>query len=99
MKKRKPRRTKRNIIEENFGSKLPEQVFQIDQMKVAEFLPSLPNAEMEVHLLLYVKGSDVPYLVRFKSPDTLGDWIEVLTKHRNRVWPDADPIREPDDTD
>ena len=93
MKKRKPRLTKRNIIEENFGGQLPEQVFQIDQMKVTEFLPSLPNAEMEVHMMIYVKGSDVPFLVRFKSPDTLGDWIEVLTEYRNRVWPDAEKER------
>ena len=92
MKKRKPRQTQRNIIEETFGGKPPVEAYMIDRMEVAEFQPSLPNAPIEVHLLLYIQGSDIPIVMRFKSPDSLGDCISALTKHRNRVWPDAEPV-------
>ena len=30
--------------------------------------------------------------IRFKSPDTLGFFIEELIARRKRVWPDAQPI-------
>ena len=90
---RKPRQTKRNIMEDDFGGKPPREIHDIDYMRVVEFMPALPNASMEVHMLIYLKSDpDVPLTMRFKSPDTLGDWISVLTRYRNSVWPDAEPI-------
>ena len=93
MKKRKKRVTKRNVITDDFGGKPPCEIHDIDYMRVVEFMPAFPNASMEVHMLIYLKSDpDVPLTMRFKSPDTLGDWISVLTWYRNSVWPNADPI-------
>lgn len=35
---------------------------------------------------------DVPLVIRFKSPDTLGFVIEELAYYRREVWPDAEKI-------
>jgi hypothetical protein len=32
------------------------------------------------------------FVMRFKSPDTLGFLIEELAKYRRTVWPDAEPL-------
>ena len=66
MKMRK-RKTKRNVIEDDFGGKPPRQFHDIDYMRVAEFMPALPNAQTEVHMLIYLKSDpNVPLTVRFK---------------------------------
>ena len=87
------RKTKRNVIEDDFGGKPPKQFLDIDYMKIGEFMPALPNASNEVHMLIYVKGSpDAPLTMRFKSPDTLGDWITEMERYRRKVFPDAEPL-------
>ena len=92
MKERK-RRTKRNIIEDDFGGQPPREFHEIDHVRLAEFMPALPNAQTEVHMLIYLKSDpDRPIVMRFKSPDTLGDWISELARYRKRVFPDAEPI-------
>ncbi len=97
MRKRK-KRTKRNIIEDDFGGTPPREIHDIDYMRVVEFMPALPNAKNEVHMLIYLKSDpDCPLTMRFKSPDTLGDWISVLARYRKKVFPDADPLEVFDD--
>ena len=96
MKMRK-RETERNVIKDDFGGKPPLQFHDIDYMQVVEFMPALPNAQTEVHMLIYLKSDpDVPLTMRFKSPDTLGDWITELARYRKRVFPDAEPIETED---
>ncbi len=34
-----------------------------------------------------------PLVIRFKSPDTLGFFIEELTKYRRTVWPDCEKVK------
>ena len=92
MKKRR-NKTRRNIIEDDFGGKPPREIHEIDFMRVAEFIPALPNAKNEVHMCIYLKSDpDRPLTMRFKSPDTLGDWISVLNRYRKKVFPDAEPV-------
>ena len=99
MKKLRKRKTKRNVIEDDFGSPAPQQFFDIDYMKVAEFMPALPNATNEVHMQIYIKGApDTPIVMRFKSSDTLGDWITELARYRKKVFPDAEPIEVNDES-
>lgn len=45
----------------------------------------------QVHLSLFIKNA-YPIIVRFKSPDTLGFLIEELSRYRNHVWPDCEPV-------
>jgi hypothetical protein len=33
-----------------------------------------------------------PMAIRFKSPDTLGFFIEELIKYRRTVWPNSEPV-------
>jgi len=33
-----------------------------------------------------------PMAIRFKSPDTLGFFIEELTRYRRLVWPNSEPV-------
>ena len=92
MKMRK-RKTKRNSIEDDFGGKPPLQFHDIDYMLCADYMPALPDAQAEVHMLIYLKSDpNMPIIMRFKSPDTLGDWISELTRYRKKVFPDAEPI-------
>jgi hypothetical protein len=51
-----------------------------------------PDAEAkvpptQVHLTLVVREFQFPFVVRFKSPATLGLLIEQLARHGNGVWP------------
>lgn len=57
------------------------------------------NAQLppeQVHFIVHwpAQLSDLPPLViRFKSPDTLGFFIEELTKYRRTVWPKSKKIK------
>lgn len=33
-----------------------------------------------------------PMVIRFKSPDTLGFFIEELARYRREVWPNCEPV-------
>jgi hypothetical protein len=47
----------------------------------------------QVHVILKLRGlEDLPFLLRFKSPDTLGFLIEELVRYRREVWPEAEPL-------
>lgn len=45
----------------------------------------------QIHFVI-VLDEETQLGLRFKSPDTLGFFIEELIARRKRVWPDAEPI-------
>jgi hypothetical protein len=67
------------------------------QIEIATWCPD-EKAEQppeQVHFIIHwpAQLSDLPPLVlRFKSPDTLGFFIEELNRYRNAVWPDAEKV-------
>jgi len=67
------------------------------QFEITAWCPD-ENAKLppeQVHFIVHwpAQLSDLPPLVlRFKSPDTLGFFIEELTKYRRVVWPDCQPV-------
>lgn len=48
----------------------------------------------QVHFVMHwPAGIELPPMaIRFKSPDTLGFFIEELTKYRRLVWPGCQPV-------
>lgn len=54
------------------------------------------NAKMppeQVHFIFKIPGlEEIPLIMRFKSPDSLGFFIEELARYRKVVWPDAEPV-------
>ena len=47
----------------------------------------------QVHLIMIVPGlKEYPFVMRFKSPDTIGFIIEELIGYRREVWPNSEPI-------
>lgn len=46
----------------------------------------------QVHLIHTYPGVNVPFILRFKSPDTLGFIIEELARYRRLVWPASEPL-------
>lgn len=54
------------------------------------------NAQMppeQVHFIFIVPGlEEMPLIMRFKSPDSLGFFIEELARYRKVVWPNAEPV-------
>ena len=49
----------------------------------------------QVHFIMHLPGLDTPLILRYKSPDTLGFFIEELIRYRKLIWPEAEPI-DPD---
>lgn len=67
----------------------------VPQIEIAAWCPDdeakLPPEQ--VHLINRIPGlEDLPIIMRFKSPDTLGFLIEELTRYRREVWPDSEPV-------
>jgi hypothetical protein len=64
-------------------------------LKVGEPQIEIAKPPEQVHFIIHwpAQLSDLPPLVlRFKSPDTLGFFIEELNRYRNAVWPDAEKV-------
>lgn len=67
------------------------------QVEIAAWCPD-ENAQMppeQVHFIIHWPASmkDVPPIVlRFKSPDTIGFFIEELMKYRRVVWPNSEKV-------
>lgn len=70
------------------------QYLDVDSIDIASWCPDaaaqLPPEQ--VHFILKVKDLDYPFVIRFKSPDTLGFLIEELARYRRDVWPAAEPL-------
>lgn len=68
------------------------------QFEIAAWCPD-EHAKMppeQVHFILHWPADmqDIPPMaIRFKSPDTLGFFIEELTKYRRTVWPGCEPVQ------
>ncbi len=68
------------------------------QIEIAAWCPD-ENAKLppeQVHFIFHWPAdmADVPPVVmRFKSPDTLGFFIEELTSYRRTVWPGCEPVQ------
>lgn len=67
----------------------------IDVLEIATWCPDT-KAQLpaeQVHLILHIQDlEDIPFVIRFKSPDTLGFLIEELAAYRRQVWPAAEPL-------
>lgn len=65
------------------------------ELEIAVWTPR-PNGEPpfeQIHFIMKLPGlEDTPLIMRFKSPDTLGFFIEELIRYRKFVWPGAEPI-------
>lgn len=55
--------------------------------------PAAMEPPEQVHFIMHLKGlAGVPLVLRYKSPDSLGFFIEELIRYRKFVWPEAEPI-------
>lgn len=79
-------------LTEKYGISIPVKPRAIESITVAEFEHDDPNLGKEVHLLIDMIDRRDTLFMRFKSPDTLGDFIEQLNFYRDRVFPGADQI-------
>lgn len=74
---------------------MPAQFMEAAEIGIAAWsrdsLAELPPEQ--VHLTLMIQGlEDITFIMRYKSPDTLGFLIEELARYRRMVWPDAEPL-------
>ena len=69
-------------------------VREIEEVKILAWCPdSQAKAQPEqVHLQIKLKRSQLAQSLRFKSPQTLGFFIEELAEYRRFVWPDCEPV-------
>ena len=67
------------------------------QFEIAAWHPdgdALLSAQ-QVHFLIHWPAQLAelpPMAIRFKAPDTLGFFIEELTRYRRLVWPNSEPV-------
>lgn len=66
----------------------------VEEHSVAAWCPDKNALQppTQVHFSMQVKAYRWPFVVRFKSPDTLGHLIETLASYRRYVWPDCEPL-------
>jgi hypothetical protein len=71
------------------------QVLEVESLETAVWCPDdqAQQPPEQVHLILKVKGLDYPFIVRFLGPDTLGFFLEEMSRYRRQVWPDAEPLQ------
>jgi len=67
------------------------------QFEIAAWCPDdqAKAAPEQVHFIVHWPaqlGKLPPLAIRFKSPDTLGFFIEELIKYRRTVWPDSEKV-------
>ncbi len=62
---------------------------EIKELHVSSWnpLPDGKGPSTQVHLRIDLKDFDVPFVMRFKGPDTLDQLIDALERHRYDVWP------------
>lgn len=79
-------------------STIPKQAYaQLGEptVEIAAWCPD-SDAKMppeQVHFIMHLPGlEEIPLIMRFKSPDTLGFFIEELARYRKVVWPNCDPV-------
>ncbi|MDE0683552.1 MAG: hypothetical protein OXI63_11600 [Candidatus Poribacteria bacterium] len=93
---KRKRKSKRNIITQQNGPlTAPLHTKEVKQFRVASWCPDLEAKEPpeQVHFVLELEGETRAIVMRFKSPDTLGDLIEQFIEYRREVWPNAEPVK------
>jgi hypothetical protein len=68
---------------------------EVEELNIAAWCPDEKAQEPpeQVHLIITIEGlKDIPLVVRFKSPDTLGFLIEQLVRYRREVWSEAESL-------
>ena len=93
MKKQKRRRNK--ITTRKGPLTAPLHTKEVLGFQVASWCPDLEAKAPpeQVHFALDVEGLPYKIIVRFKSPDTIGDLIDQLIEYRREVWKDATPVQ------
>jgi len=86
----------RGKIERSNTPKLGYAVIGEPQFEIVAWCPD-QEAKMppeQVHFLLHLPAQlqAPPMVIRFKSPDTLGFFIEELIRYRREVWKDCQPV-------
>jgi len=76
--------------------RVPDVVVTEPQFQIAAWCPD-PEGKLpaeQVHFVVTLPAAlDLnPMVIRFKSPDSLGFFIEELTRYRREVWPDAEAL-------
>lgn len=68
--------------------------FELEELRIAAWCPDAKAEEPpeQVHLISKLQELNIPIIMRFKGPDTLGFLIEELAKYRREVWPDCEPL-------
>lgn len=82
-------------------SNTPRAAYQKIGEPQIEIVAWCPDADAkrppeQVHFYIHwpAELADLPPMaIRFKSPDTLGFFIEELTKYRRTVWPGCQPVK------
>lgn len=73
---------------------VPQRILEVTEHSVAAWCPDKNALQppTQVHFSMTVKDYRFPFVIRFKSPDTLGHLIETLASYRRYVWPDSEPL-------
>lgn len=68
---------------------------ELEEWEITGWSPD-PEAKLpmeQLHIILHVEGlEEYAFVLRFKSPDSLGFLIEELADYRTQIWPDAEPV-------
>jgi len=93
----------RGKFERNLGKKKAYESLFEPQFEIAAWCRD-PDAQMppeQVHFIIHWPANmrEIPPMaIRFKSPDTLGFFIEELIRYRREVWPQSQPITSEEST-
>jgi len=83
------------VTRSNTPRATPEYIVE-PTIRVATWCPDKEAKEPpeQVHFIIEIPGLErVPIVMRYKSPDTLGFFIEELTSYRREVWHDCEPVK------
>ncbi len=87
---RKPRKYISHRLSESDGKNTAGmRFFEIEKISVAPWheLPDAQGPATQLHLLIELKGTSMPLILRIKSADAADAIIEALTLERSCVWP------------
>lgn len=69
----------------------------LPEIEIGAWRPADEAPPEQVHMLFSLKGLP-PFIVRFKSPDSLDFLIEELARYRRYVWPGSEALDLANDT-
>lgn len=81
------------VLNETSGEVKPGVLaaFELKDCNIYEWHPTPDGSgkPTQVHLVANYYGVPQPFVWRFKGPETIGQIILALSRHRKSVWPDA----------